>query len=399
MKVFSNYSFDMYTEIVFGKDTESKVSELIRKYKGTKVMFVYGTGSIKRNGLYDRIVDSLNSDNISFVEFGGIKANPLRSVIDEGIKIAKNENVDFFLGVGGGSVIDTAKTIALAIANDGDYMMFCEGVEPKVMAPVGAINTIAAAGSETSQSLVFVDDIGDGRKIGLFWNACRPLFAIMNPELTYTVTKYQTASGAADIFAHTFFRFFNTDTCYLGDEYCIGTLRTIIKFTPIAISDPYDYEARAELMNAASFSHNDVTSIGKDLSHGGGEHPLESQLSGFYDTAHGAGLAVIMPAMLHYIINHGTPEHIERVAYFAVRVFDSEQDTKNPVKTAEDGIKRFIKWLQSIGMPTTLAELGVPEAEIDAAIDRCVQNAGGLISGFIDIDADGIAEIYQSVVK
>jgi len=388
----------MYTEIVFGKDTENRVAEFIKKYGGTRVMFVYGEGSIKKSGLYDRVAGSLNAAGLPFVEFSGVKANPLRSRVEEGIKAAKDFGADFFLGVGGGSAIDTAKAIALAMANDGEYWAFYNGVEPKKMAPVGTINTIAAAGSETSQSTVLVDDIDTGMKKGLFWIVCRPCFAIMNPELTYTVSAYQTAAGASDVFSHTYFRYFNNDSSYLGDEYCIGTFRTIVKYTPIAVTNPDDYEARAELMSAASFSHNDVTGIGKNLGHGGGEHPLEHQLSGYYDTAHGAGLAVIMPALLRYVVKHGSPEQVERIACFGVRVFDAEPDKENPVKTAEDGIDRFIAWLGSIGMPTTLAELGVPEADIRVAIDRTVKNTGGKISGFVEIDADGIAEIFRSAL-
>ena len=398
MKTFSNYDFHMYTEIVFGKDTENRVADLIRKYKGTKVMFVYGSGSIKKSGLYDRVVDALNKGGLPFIEFGGVKPNPLRSKVEEGIKAANDFGADFFLGVGGGSTIDTAKAIALAIANDGEYWPYYQGVEPKKMASVGTINTIAAAGSETSRSSVLVDDIETGRKEGFLWYPCRPCFAIMNPELMYTLPPYQTAAGAADIFSHTYFRFFHTDSCYLGDEYGIGTFRTVVKFAPIAVADPNNYEARAELMASAAFSHNDLTGIGKSSGQGGGEHALEQQLSGYYDTAHGAGLAVMMPALLEYIVKYGSAEKVEKIAYFAVRVFDVEPDADNPRKVAEEGIARFRAWIKAIGMPITLSELGVPEADVPAAIDRCVQGVGGKISGYVDIDADGMAEIYNSVI-
>jgi len=399
MKAMENYSLHLYTEIVFGKETENRVAELIRKYGGTRVMLIYGQGSIKQSGLYDQVAGALNAGGLPFAEFSGIKANPLRSVVEKGIETAQEFEADFFLGVGGGSVIDTAKAIALAMANDGEYWSFYNGVEPERMAPVGTVNTIAAAGSETSQSTVLIDDIDTGMKVGLFWSVCRPCFAIMNPELTYSVSKYQTAAGAADVFSHTFMRFFNPAASYLGDEFCIGLLRTVVKYAPAAIENPNDYEARAELMAAASFAHNDVTGIGKEIWSGGGEHPLEQQLSGYYDTAHGAGLAVMMPAMLTYILRHGDAEQIDRIAYFAARVFDSEPDAANPEKVAEDGINRFKAWLTSIGMPTTLTGLGVPEDDIRNAIDRCINNTGGKVGGYVNADADGIAEIYINALK
>jgi len=220
----------------------------------------------------------------------------------------------------------------------------------------------------------------------------------MNPELTYTVSKYQTAAGGTDIFAHTYMRFFNLDASYLGDEFCISVLRTVSKYTPVAVESPTDYEARAELMIAAAFSHNDLTSIGKNLGHSSGEHWLEHQLSGYFDTAHGAGLAVIMPAYLRYILDHGSEEQIRRVAYFAVRVFDSEPDDENPRKVAEDGTGRFTSWLKSIGMPVTLTELGLSGNDIQTAVERCLKSLGGKVGGFIDIDSDGIAELYESAV-
>ena len=402
MKTFINYSFHMTTEIVFGRDTENKAGGLIRKYGGTKVLLVYGSGSIRKSGLYDRVVSALNEASLPFAELGGVKANPLRSKVEEGIRLAQSEGADFFLAVGGGSVIDTAKAIALAAANGGEYWSFYGGKEPMTMAPVGTINTIAAAGSETSASSVIVDDIDTGLKKSLFWDACRPVFAIMNPELTYSVPGYQTAAGAADIFAHTFMRFFNPDASYLGDEYCVGTMRTVVKFAPVAIAGPDNYEARAELMIAAAFAHNDLTGIGRIRTKGGGEHNLEQQLSAHYDTAHGAGLAVMMPAYLRYMVRHGTEEQVERVAYLGTRVFDIDpagtetgDETAQARAVAEAGIAAFVQWLKSIRMPVTLRELPIPEDEVAVAAERCIEGNGGRIKRYMDIDADGIRDIYS----
>ncbi|MDR1953765.1 MAG: iron-containing alcohol dehydrogenase [Clostridiales Family XIII bacterium] len=399
MKTFSNFKFHMYTEIVFGKDTEAQTAALIRKYGGSKVLLVYGSGSIKKSGLYDRVTATLKEGGIPFAELGGVKSNPTRSLVEEGIRIAEAEGVDFFLGVGGGSTIDTAKAIALAVANGGEYWPFYYDTEPAQMAPVGTINTIAAAGSETSGSTVLVDDIETGFKRGLTWDVCRPMFAIMNPELTYSVPAFQTGAGASDIFAHTYMRYFNGFASYLGDQYCVATLRTVVKYAALAIAKPADYEARAELMLSAAFAHNDLTGIGRGSGPKGGEHPLEHQLSGYYDTAHGAGLAVIMPAYIRYMAAHGTAEQVARAAQFGVDVFDVEPDMRDVRGTALAAAAALTAWLRSIGMPTTLKELGVPKDELDAAIERIVRDTGGLIRGFMELDAAAIAEIYHSAAE
>jgi alcohol dehydrogenase YqhD (iron-dependent ADH family) len=386
----------MYTEISFGRGTVDGLAGLIKKYGGTKVLFVYGSGSIKKSGLYDRIVKALNEGGVHFVELGGVKANPLRSVAEKGIEIARAEGTDFYLGVGGGSVIDTAKAIALAMASGGEYWSYYNGVEPRSMEPVGAINTIAAAGSETSGSTVLVDDIETDRKFGLMWpDVCRPVFAIMDPELTYALPSRQTASGAADIFSHTFMRYFTNYASYLGDAYCVSTFKTVKKYAPIVLSRPDDYEARAELMLAATFSHNDLTGIGRAGDGRGGEHSLERQLSGYYDFPHGEGLAVMMPAFLKYIVLHGTQSQVARVADFGVCVFDVEPEMDDVVSVATEGIARFIEWLRSLGLPVTLGELGVPESEYATAAERCVSDNGGTLNGFMETDADGIREIFR----
>ncbi|MDR2156369.1 MAG: iron-containing alcohol dehydrogenase [Clostridiales Family XIII bacterium] len=400
MKTFSNFNFHMYTEIVFGRGVEAQTGTLIRKYGGSKVLFVYGSGSIKRSGLYDRIKASLREAGLPFAEFGGVKANPLRSHVEEGIRLADAEQVDFILGVGGGSAIDTGKAIALARANDGVYWPFYNGAKPPGMTPVGTVNTIAAAGSETSGSSVLVDDTETGFKRSLMYpDVCRPLFAVMNPELTYSVPAFQTGAGATDIFAHTYMRYFNPFDSYLGEQYCAATLRTVVKYASAAIENPTDYEARAELMLAAAFGHNDLTGIGRAAQPKGGEHALEHQLSGHYDTAHGAGLAVIMPSYLRYMANHGTEEQAARAAQFGVAVFGVEPDMRDVRGTALAGADALTAWLRSIGMPTTLKELGVPKEEVGEAVARVVKDTKGLIKGFMDLDAEAVATIYNTAAE
>ena len=397
MKKFTNFDFHMYTEIIFGKNTQTQVGNLVKKHGGRKVLFVYGGGSIKRTGLYEDVVNSLNAADIPFAELGGVRPNPLCSLVDQGYKLALAEDIDFLLGVGGGSAIDTAKGIALALANGGDYWQFYNGTPATQMAPVGVIHTIAAAGSETSRSSVLVDDATRQKK-GFMWEPCRPVFAIMNPELTYTVSKYQTGAGAADIFAHTVSRYFTGAASALGDEYAEGTMRTVVKYGPIAVACPDDYEARAELMLAGSFSHNDVTGIGRDADRGG-EHGLESQLSGFYDTAHGAGLAVVMPAWLQYIADNGSADQVARIARFGVKVFGADPDMSDIKATADDGLRRFRAFIRSIGMPLTLGELGIPQSDLDDIVDRCMENwDGGPVAGYMPLDRRAVQAIFASVV-
>jgi alcohol dehydrogenase YqhD (iron-dependent ADH family) len=342
----------------------------------------------------------LKEGNIPFAELGGVHPNPRRSLVEQGIKHATSEKVDFLLASGGGSTIDTAKAIALALANNGEYWKFYNGTPAEKSAPVGAIHTIAAAGSETSRSTVLVDDIGNGQKRGAFYTPIRPVFALMNPELTYSVSPYQTGAGATDIFAHTMMRYFSRadSFSFLGDAYGEATMRTVVKYGPIAVATPDSYEARSELMLAASFSHNDLTGIGRTAPFAG-DHTLEQQISGHYDTPHGAGLAVLMPAMLRYIADHGNREQLARVAQFGVKVFGADPDMADLKAAVDDGLCRFRAWLKSMGKPLTLKELGIPQEDLPEVIRRCLEISGGVIKGYLDFDRDAITAIYTSVVE
>ena len=399
MKNFVDFNLYLYTDILFGKDKENEAGKMIRKHGGSRVLLVYGGGSVKRSGLYDRVVKALNEEGLYFTELGGVQPNPRRSLIEKNLVIAQDEKIDFLLALGGGSVIDTAKAIALSLANDGEYWKFFNGTEPRKMAPVGTIPTISAAGSETSRSSVIVDDMDKGRKQGLNWDCCRPVFTIMNPELTYSLSAYQTGAGAADIVAHSVSRYFTRGipSSSLGDDFAEGLIRTVIKYAPIAIARPNDYEARAELMMAAAFSHNDITGIGRSGPRGG-EHALEHQLSGHYDTAHGAGLAVIMPAWLQYIADNGNAEHLARIAQFCVKIFKVDPDMADLKATANAGLKAFRSWLCSIGMPLSLTELGIPKEDLDGIIKRTLDANKGKIAGFMDLDERAISAIYSSIL-
>ena len=402
MKNFTGYNLCLYTDILFGRETETRAGMMIRKHGGTRVLLVYGGGSVKKYGLYDRVLKSLDEAGISHIELGGVQPNPRRSLVEQGIKIAEKEKVDFLLALGGGSSIDTAKAIGLAMANNGEYWKFYTGALPlpEKMAPVGTIHTISASGSETSRSTVIVDDLESGQKLSVNSDPCRPVFAIMNPELTYTVPPYQTGAGSADILAHTVSRYFfqGSPASFMGDEFCEGLMRTVVRYAPMAVARPDDYEARAELMMAASFSHSDLMGIGRSGPRGG-EHALESQISGFYDTAHGAGLAAVMPPWLQYIANHGTPEQTARVAQFGTGVFGIKADMQDIKTTADLGLEAFRRWIKSIGQPLTFRELGIPRSDLPAMIRRCMVLNKGKVPGFMELDEAAVTEIFTSIAE
>lgn len=399
MKNFTNFSFWMYTDILFGKDTEKEVGAKIRQHGGTRVMIVHGGGSIKKIGLYDTIVESLNKEKIPFVELAGVKPNPLRSFALKGLKMAKKEGVDFLLGVGGGSVIDTAKAIALGLVHGCDFWDFYSGKSmPDKKVKLGAINTISAAGSETNGATVILDDIDLHLKKAITYShILRPAFAIMNPELTYSVSAYQTAAGSADMFSHTMERFFTKSSCFLADQFASGLMRSIIKFAPIALKQPDNYEARAELMLAGSFGHNDVTGIGRS-GHSFPIHSMELYISATYDTAHGAGIALLMPAWLQHVVENGSSDDLARVAQFATMVFDVQPGSYDNKDVAYEGIRRFREWNKSIGMPLTLSELNISASDIPELVNNSRYGAQGTIGGFITLDKKAVEKIFKSLI-
>ncbi len=399
MKKFTDFSLQLYTEIVFGLDTEKKVAELVKKHGGTKVMLVYGGGSIKKIGLYDTVIEALKAAAIPYVELGGVEPNPRRSLVEKGVAFGKAEGVDFLVALGGGSTIDTAKAIGFGLVYDGNVWDFYSGkAVPKKTTKVGTIHTISAAGSETSTASVILDDIDTHKKFGCSTPFNRPVFAIMNPALTYSVSAYQTAAGASDVFAHTLERYFVNSACYLGDQFAEGLLRAVVKYAPIAVKEPNDHESHRELMLAGSFAHNDITGIGRSGVRGG-PHGLESFISSTYDTAHGAGLSIIMPAWLTFLVEKGTDETVARVAQFAVKVFDVEPDMEDKKAVALEGIKRFRAWELGMGMPVNLQALGVPEADLEKLVTNCRGDKEGILRGYVDLTRDDIRWIYSLMMK
>jgi hypothetical protein len=386
-----NFVYHNTTKIIFGKGTEEEVGEYTKNH-GSKVLLHYGGGSIKKYGTYDKVVESLNNAGIEFVELGGVKPNPRLDLVKEGIEIVEKEDIDFILAVGGGSVIDSAKAIAVGHYYDGDVWDFFVGKEKiKEALPIGTVLTIPAAGSESSSSCVITKMDGQLKR-SINTNLIRPRFAIMNPEITYTLPDYQTAAGAADIMAHIMERYFtNVENVELTDRLCESSLKTIITNTPKVLKDNENYNARAEIMWTGSIAHNnllDTGRIGDWASHG-----IEHELSGIYDVAHGAGLTVIFPAWMNYVYQHD----LERFAQFAVRVWDVDPDFKDLEWTAEQGIKKLREFFASIGMPLTLKELDIPADRLEEMAEKAVQN--GPQGNFVKLDKEDVLNIYKSVLE
>ncbi len=390
MEQFSYYT---PTKVIFGKDTQLQVGSVIKSYGFKKVLFHYGSGSIKKSGLYDQIVASLKENEIEFVELGGVQPNPKLSLSRKAAQICIDENIEMILAVGGGSVLDSSKSAAAGAANHCDPWEFSSGARVlEKSLPVGAVLTIAAAGSEMSNSCVITNEDGWFKR-GFGSDHNRPLFAIMNPELTYTVSKYQTACGITDIMMHTLERYFcmNTDNP-LTDRIAEGLLRSVIEAGKIVIEKPDDYEARATLMWASSLSHNGLTGCGRDYMMRC--HQMEHELSGMYDrVAHGAGLAVIFPAWAKYIYRN--EKALPRFAQFAVRVWGMEMNFEHPERTALAGIEACETFFESIGMPVRLAELDIDDSGFEEMAEKCTFFGKRVLKDYIPLGKKEIIDIYR----
>ncbi|RCW60309.1 MULTISPECIES: iron-containing alcohol dehydrogenase [Halanaerobium] len=386
-----NFTFQNTTKIVFGRDTEEEVGQYTAEH-GSKVLLHYGGGSIKKYGTYDKVVESLKKAGVDYVELGGVEPNPKLSLVKEGIKLAREENVDFILAVGGGSVIDSAKAISVGYFYDGDvWDFFTREAEITEALPIGVVLTIPAAGSESSgASVVTKMDGMYKRDIGS--DLIRPQFAIMNPEITFTLPNYQTACGAVDIMAHIMERYFtNTENVELTDRLSESALKTIIKNVPEVLKNNEDYAARAEVMWTGTIAHNNLLGTGREEDWS--SHGIEHELSGIYDVAHGAGLAVVFPAWMEYVYQHD----LERFAQFAVRVWDVDPDFKDLEWTARQGIKKTREFFKSIGMPVTLEGLDVPADRLEEMAEKATEN--GPIGNFVKLDTEDVLNIYKSALK
>ena len=390
MKDFNYYA---PTRVVFGRESEARLPELVKQYGGSKVLIHYGGGSARRYGLLDKVEQMLNDADIDFVELGGVVPNPLLSKVKEGIGLCCREGVDFILAVGGGSVIDSAKAIAYGVPYEGDVWDFWDGkAVPQACLPVGVMLTIPAAGSEMSSSCVITQDEGMLKR-GVNSDLCRCKFAIMNPERTYTLPPYQTAAGATDIMMHTMERYFSKyEDALLTDAIAEALLKTVKEAVPEVLKNPEDYRYRAAIMWASSLSHNDLTECGteKDFAC----HKLEHELSGLFGVTHGAGLAAIWGSWARYVMN----KHLNRFVQFAVNVMGVRNDFTDPRATALRGIEAIERFFDQIGMPTSIPGLigrQATEEEIETLVAKCSRGGRMNIGAMEVLNPADMTAIYR----
>ncbi len=392
------FDFKYYTptKVVFGKNTESRVAELVKEFGGTKLLIHYGGGSVVRSGLLKRVTDTLDAAGISYVTLGGAVPNPHLGLVYEGIELCRKEKVDFLLAVGGGSAIDSAKAIGYGLANEGDVWDFYDYKrKAEGCMPLGVILTIAATGSEMSDSSVITKEEGLVKR-GYSSDFGRPRFAILNPELTMTLPDYQTACGCTDIMMHTMERYFtNGGNMELTDSMAEGLLRTVKKNALILKNDPKNYDARAEVMWAGSLAHNGLTGCGND----GGDwmtHKLEHELGGLYDVAHGAGLAAIWGSWARYVYKNC----LHRFKRFALNVMEVE-DRGSDEEIALCGIEAMEDFYRSIDMPTNLRELGIKPTDEDLVLmaKKCAAGLSGGVGGSArKLDEAAMLAIYRASI-
>jgi len=390
-----NFVFYSPTLFAFGDGEEKNTGALVRQFGGTKVLLVTGSGSVKRNGVYDSVTASLQEADLPFVELSGIQANPLSGKVYEGIDLLRKEGCDFLLAVGGGSVIDTAKTIAFSADYEGDFWDYFTGKATITKTlPVGAVLTIAAAGSEGSNNSVITLEEGNLKWASPKTDIMRPKFAIMNPKFTCSLPAYQTACGAADMFAHVSERYFtNTPDVALTDRLCEALFKTVLDAAPRALADPNDYAARADLMWTSTLAHNNTCGTGR--AQDWGSHQIGHELSAFFNCAHGASLALVLPAWMRYVLPHNPM----RFAQFAVNVMGCDMDYENPERTAREGIDRLQDIFRGWGLPVKLADVGATAEDIPAMVAHRAERPNGFpFGGFVKIGPEEMAEILQLCV-
>lgn len=385
-----NFNYYNNVEFVFGAATEQQVGELTKKAGASKVLLHYGGGSIKKSGLYDRVVDSLTKEGISIVELGGVVSNPRLSLVYEGIRMCKEQNVDFILAVGGGSVIDSAKCIAAGNHYDGDAWDLLTGKGSITKStPIGTVLTIPAAGSEVSPDLVITREEGQLKR-AYSHISLRPVFSILNPELTFTLPKFQTTCGMVDMLAHTFERYFTREThVQATDRMAEGLMKSIIDIAPKLLKDPNNYELRAEIMWSGTLAHNGLLGTGRVEDWA--SHIIEHELSGIYDVAHGAGLSVIFPAWMKYVYK----EDVARFASWANRVFDIEINAFDLEETVLKGIAALESFYESLEMPTRLSDLDISDDRLEEMALKATGNGEWAIGNFKKLSKDDVVEIYK----
>lgn len=383
-----NFNLHLATNVFFGKDVITNLGSEIKKY-GSKVLFCYGGGSIKRNGIYSKVIDELKTARLDYVELAGISPNPTLDEVRSGITRAREKRCDFILGVGGGSTIDCAKAISAGLANDVDVWDLITGAEKITAAiPLGSVLTLAATGSEMDNGAV-ITKTETKEKLGFGSPYLLPKFAIMDPCYTFSVPKHQTAAGIADIMSHTFENYFTlSDGAFLQNRFAEAVLHTCIHYAPIAYREPENYEARANLMWANSWAINGLLDAGKQCAWS--VHPMEHELSGYYNITHGVGLAILTPRWLEYVLDD---TRVETIACYGKNVWGiKDTDT---YKVAKEAIQKTYQFFESLEIPMHLKELGIDEHDLEEMANAAIRHRGGSIKGFKTLDASDVLAIYR----
>lgn len=389
-----NFTFYSPTYFVFGKESENETGKYVKRFGGSKVLLHYGGGSVVRSGLLERVKKSLEKEGIGYIELGGVKPNPRSGLVYEGIDLCRKEKADFILAVGGGSTIDSAKAIAAGVPYSGDFWDYYQGVPVEEALPLGTVLTISAAGSEGSPDSVITKEEGMYKR-GATGEALRPKFTVMNPALTQTLPAYQTACGITDIIAHLYERYLTgTKEVECTDRMIEALMLTMVHEGPRVIENPNHYDARANIMWAGMMAHNNSCGVGREQDWI--SHNIEHELSALYDCAHGAGLAVVMPAVFSYNMK----QDVMRFAQIAVRVWGCQMDFNNPEKTAAEGIEALRRFLISIGMPKNFEELGAKEEDIERLAHSCCYGDGrtGTCEGFVSLNQKDVENIYRGML-
>ena len=387
-----NFDYQNRTRIIFGKNEHRNIGKLIKPY-ANKVLFHFGGQSIKKSGVYEDVINSLLESQIDFVELGGVKPNPRLSLVNEGIELCRKEKVDFILAVGGGSVIDSAKAIAIGVPYSGDvWDFYCKDIEIKEAIPVSTILTIPAAGSESSTGTVITNEEKQ-LKLSCGCELLRPLLSIINPELYFTLPKNQIANGISDMMSHIMERYFtNTSNTDLIDGLCESTLKTIMRNGSIIINDNKNYDAWAEIALSGNIAHNGLLGLGREQDWA--SHKIEHELSAIYDVAHGAGLSVITPAWMKYVYKENMPMFEQ----FAINVMGVESGAKSQEEIINEGIEKLKSFYKKLELPTSLKELNIDESNLDLMAKKSTNFNDGkevLIGGLKKLNWEDVLAIYN----
>ncbi len=384
-----NFNYNIPTRVFFGQGQIKKLPDNIKKY-GSKVLLVYGGGSIKKIGLYDQVVSLLNENKIPFVELSGIEPNPRLESVVEGVKICKENDIDFILAVGGGSTIDASKVIAASYYYDGDpWDLLIGKANIKNALPIGTILTLSATGSEMDAGAV-ITNLETNQKYSVGHSSMFPKFSILDPTYTFSVSKYQTASGIADIMSHTFEVYFsNVKGAFLQDRLAEAILKTCIKYGPIAVKDPEDYEARANLMWAGSLAINNLLAYGKDSIWS--VHPIQHELSAYYDATHGISLAILTPHWMDYILDEN---NAYKFAEYGVNIWNIDESL-GEMEIAKEAIKKTSDFFKGLGIPMTLSEIGIGDDKFELMAKAVIDHKGGSVGNFKPLNYEDVLEIYK----